>query len=132
MKPTVGSVLPPVVKPRRLKPTPGWEIDPPPTYRRRTAGGTGRRYEPDREGYVGLSKSLEDHGTAGPAEERLHEAQRERRLNRGLNGVLADEVEDDLIGKPHQQLAARCERLPMPAISPVVKVETWPPSAISV
>src|SRR5271157_3990306 len=56
---------------------------------------------------LGLGEVLEDHGAAGPAEERLHERQRQRRLHRRLDGVLTYEVEDNLIGKPHQQLAAR-------------------------
>ena len=58
---------------------------------------------------LGLGEVLQDHGPAGPAEERLHEGQRQRRLHRRLDGVLTNEVEDNLIGKPHQQLAARVQ-----------------------
>ena len=46
-----------------------------------------------------------------PAKERLHEGQRQGRLHGRLDGVLADEVEDDLVGKAHQQLPARAEQL---------------------
>ena len=109
MKPRVGSVLPPVEKPRKAEADAGLgDLSPRQHVDDELLAELGEGANLVEKLTLGLGEVLQDHGAAGPAEERLDEAQGERRGHRGLDRVLAHEVEDDLVGEPHQQLPAAC------------------------
>ena len=71
-------------------------------------GPTEVRIRPNdvKEVAFGLGQGLQGHGPAAAAQQGLDEADRQRREHRRLLRVLADEVEHQLVGETHEDLAA--------------------------
>ena len=112
MKPIVGSVLPAPENPARLKPWPKFWIVPPVKV---TTKNCWRNWVKARTAYrrfrSWIGQGFEDDGAAAAPQQRLDEADRQRREHRRLLGVLAGEIEDQFAGEPHQELAAGVEQL---------------------
>ena len=112
MKPMVGSVLPPPVNPSEATAEPKFGIVPP----TRVATVNSWRNLAKCADLVdqvplGLRQRFERHGPAAAAEERLDERQRQERLDPRLERVLADEVEDELVGEPGEDPRPAVEQL---------------------
>ena len=114
-KPIAGSVLPPPEKPSEGRPSRrSWTVPPTSVATVNSWRNLANVRTCVQQVPLGLGQRFERDGPAAAAEEGLDDRQRQERLDARLERVLADEVEDDLVGEPGEDRAPLSNSLPTP------------------